>query len=95
MTHLTKVATLADSILQQMSGIGLWQHNFITHLVTLWLSMRGRHKFTNLARYGSMAEGTYRDNFKRPSDWLTFNTQLVDQHLGDRLIIAVDPQLLA
>lgn len=94
MAHLTKVATIADSILQQMSGIGRCQHRFIVHLVTLWLSIRGRHNFTNLARYGDLAEGTYRDNFKRQFDWLAFNTQLVNQHLGKHLILAVDPSFL-
>lgn len=94
MAHLTKVATLADSILRQMAGIGRCQHRFIVHLVALWLSIRGRHNFTNLGRYGAMAEGTYRDNFKSDFDWLTFNTQLVKQHLGDRLILAVDPSYL-
>ena len=94
MAHLTKVATLADSILRQIPNIGCWQCRLLLHLFPLWLCIRGRHNFVNLARYGKYAEGTYRNNFARSLDWLDFNTRLVDQQLGDRLILAVDPSYL-
>ena len=62
MTRLTKVATLAASILRQMPQIGKWQRKFLLHLFVLWLSIRGRHNFANLARYDIFGEGAYRNN---------------------------------
>ena len=91
MTHLTKVATLASSILQQMTGIGAWQRQFLLALFPLWLSIRGRYNFANLARYGARAESTYRNHFAKPFDWLDFNCRLVKQTLSGPLIIALDP----
>ena len=94
MTRLTKVATLAASILRQMPGIGQWQIKFLLLLFPLWLSIRGRHNFANLARYGGYREGAFRDNFAKSFDWLTFNRLLCQQTLGPDLIIGFDPSYL-
>lgn len=94
MTRLTKVATLAGSILQQMPDIGKWQRRFLLLLFPLWLSIRGRHNFANLARYGKYREGAYRNNFAKPFDWLIFNRILCQQFLGDNMILAFDPSYI-
>ena len=94
MTRLTKVATLAASILRQMPQIGKWQRGFLLHLFVLWLSIRGRHNFANLARYGIFGEGAYRNNFAKPFDWLAFNRRLCQQALSTDLALAFDPSYL-
>lgn len=91
MAHLTKVATLATSILRQMNGVGRWQTQFLLHLFELWIGLRGRHNFTHLARYGKFRESTYRRQFAKPFDWLDFNAQLVERYLSAERIIALDP----
>ena len=87
MSHLPKVATLADSILRQMTNINSWQYCFLLYLFPLWLSIRGWHNFVNLAYYGRFAEGAYRNNFGGSFAWLDFNTRLVKEQLGDRVIL--------
>jgi len=91
MAHLTKVVSLATSILREMSEVGQWQRKFLLHLFPLWLSIRGRHNFTNLARYGRHQECTYRKHFARSFDWLAFNLKLVQSHLSSDRILALDP----
>ena len=91
MAHLTKVASLATSILRQMPDVGRWQTKFMLHLFVLWLSIRGRYNFTHLARYGKFKESTYREHFARSFNWLDFNTRLVKQYLSEDRIIALDP----
>ena len=91
MAHLTRVATLATSILQQMTLVGRWQRRFLVHLFSLLLSMRGRHNFTNLARYGELSEATYRRNYAKDFDWLGFNLRLVEDYLSKDRILALDP----
>ena len=45
----------------------------------------------NLARHGKYIEDTYRNNFARPFDFLTFNQRLVEQTLSSDCILAFDP----
>ncbi|NJC24525.1 transposase [Neolewinella antarctica] len=94
MTRLTKVTALAASILQQMPQIGKWQRKFLLLLFPLWLSIRGRHNFANLARYSVYGEGAFRHNFAKPFDWLTFNRLLCLRSLGPDRILAFDPSYL-
>ena len=94
MTHLTKVATLASSILRQMTGIGTWQYKFLLTLFPLWLSIRGRYNFANLARYSNYIESTFRNNFAKEFNWLDFNHRLVKRTLTGPLLIALDPSYL-
>ncbi len=94
MAHLTKVGTLAASILRQLPGVGAWQRAFFLEVFTLWLSIRGRYNFTHLARYGEATEATYRHNFARPLDFLAFNARLVADNLSPDRILAFDPCFL-
>ena len=95
MAHLTKVASLAASIIQQMPQVGRWQAKFLLHLFVLWLSIRGRHNFTHLARYSGRPESTYRQHFRRPFvDFLAFNIKLAGRVLGPRKALAFDPRYL-
>jgi hypothetical protein len=88
------VKTLTEQILRKMSNIKCWQFKFISNLIPLFLAMRGRYNFSNMARWGDYIEGTYRDNYSRPFDWLKFNTLLAQQSLSKDLAIAFDPSFL-
>lgn len=85
------IKTLTEQILNKLPKISQWQRNFILHLFPLWMVIRGRYNFVNLARYGEYIEDTYRNNFARPFDFLTFNQQLVEQSLSQNCILAFDP----
>ncbi len=78
-----------------MPEIGKWQRQFLLLLFPLWLSIRGRYNFANLARYGCYRERTYRNNFAKRFDWLTFNRILCQQNLGGNTILAFDPSYIA
>ena len=78
-----------------MPEIGKWQRQFLLLLFLLWLSIRGRHNFANLARYGQYNEGAYRKNFSKAFDWLTFNRILCEKALGSHAILAFDPSYIS
>ena len=88
------VKTLTEQILRKMSNIKRWQFKFISNLIPLFLAMRGRYNFSNMARWGDYIEGTYRENYSRSFDWLRFNVTLAEQSLSSDLAIAFDPSFL-
>jgi hypothetical protein len=94
MTYRTKIEILAEQILEKLPEVGAWQRKFLLHLFVLWLSIRGRHNFVNLARYGDYTEYTYRKHFDKVFDFLAFNRHLVIQYTSPDRIIAFDPSFL-
>ena len=54
-----------------------WQRNFILELFELIYSIQGRVTFVNLARYSKLNESTFRRNYKKFFDWLSFNWELM------------------
>lgn len=91
MTCPTKIEILAEQILVKLPKVSAWQRRFMLHLFRLWLGLRGRYNFLNLARQGDYCEYTYRKHFQKGFDFLTFNLQLMDQSLSQDRIIAFDP----
>lgn len=67
---------------------------FIIHIVELWLGMNCRYRFTNMERWGSMTEKSYRSGFKKFFDWFSFNFELVKQHSGKEIIAVFDPSYI-
>ncbi len=68
---------------------------FIIHIVELWLGMNCRYVFTNMERWGSMTEKSYRHGFKKFFDWFSFNFQLVKQFGGKEIIAVFDPSYIS
>lgn len=89
------IKLLTEQILHKIPTIGKWQHKFIIHLFPLWFCIRGRHNYTNLARYGHYGEDTYRQNAGRPFPFLTFNRLLVKQSFSENCLIAFDPTYIS
>ena len=85
------IKILTEQILDKISGIDKRRRDFIIHLFTLWLSIRGRYNYTNLARYGKYGEDTYRNNSSRSFPFLEFNRKLVQEYLSTDCMIAFDP----
>jgi len=65
------------------------------HLFWLLLSMRGRINFEQLGRYSSHNEGTFRNNFDKPFDFLAFNRLLIKEFCSPEVVIAFDPSFIA
>lgn len=67
---------------------------FVIHIVELWLGMNCRHTFSNMQRWGSMVEKSYRNGFKKFFDWFGFNFEMVKQHSGKEVIAVFDPSYI-
>jgi hypothetical protein len=76
--------------------IPLPQQKFIAHLLSLWLCVRGRFNFTNLSRYSSFHERTFRRGFGKEFNWLDFNRRLLTMMIPCRhqLIAAMDASFI-
>lgn len=85
------IETLVSAILDKMPEINKWQRKFLQHLFWLQLSLRGRYNFENMARYGIFNESTYRHNYSRYFDFITFNQHLINKVCSDERIVAFDP----
>jgi Transposase DDE domain len=90
-----KVETFVGAILSKMSGITKCQFKFIPHVMRLFLSMRVRRTYLNLARHGDYCEQSYRLNYEKDFDFKTYNTSLIRKYCGDELIWIFDPSYLA
>jgi hypothetical protein len=72
-----------------------WRRDFLIEVFILFLSIRGRINFLQLARYGKYKEQRYLQQFEKPFDFLTFNKELTLSHGSDKYAIAFDPSYLS
>ena len=94
-TRLTKVGTLAYSILRTIGGLKAVRIKFMVFIFVHWLCVRGRYNFHNMARYGHISEKTLRSHFAAYFPWLDFNVALTRKYLSDDRIIAFDPTYIS
>lgn len=81
---------IIESILQQMSGISQSQKKFMVILFHTILLAYGKVNFTNLGRYSSLSEKTYRRHFFKGFNFSEFHQYFLSQALNhERTIIAV------
>lgn len=62
-----------------MSGIGKSQKKFLVILFKTVFSMSGRINFLNMSRYCDLSEKTFRRQFRRAFDFLSFNSRAIAQ----------------
>ena len=85
---------LRDMILRALSGqtnLSKSFQSFFIETMELFLTHKGRLNFTQLARCGRSCESRFRQNFKKPFDWLSFNKSFLESTKGHRIAIAIDP----
>lgn len=71
------------------------RRQFISHMLMLYLSVRSRLNFTQLARHsGQYCEHAMRLNFERYADLATMNRRLVEQHGSGHYVLALDASWL-
>ena len=81
---------IIESILQQMSGISQAQKKFMVILFHTILLAYGKVNFTNLGRYSSLSEKTYRRHFFKDFNFSEFHQYFLRIALNhERTIIAV------
>jgi hypothetical protein len=64
---------------------------FFTHLLCLFMQIKGRINFRQMARYGQYQESTYRMNFGKAFDFQRFNRALIKSKCSGHYVIAFDP----
>jgi len=82
--------TRIQHLLAKMGGLNKCRKAFLVHVLVLFVSLRGRLTFLNMGRYGSYSEKTYRRHFEEPLDWVTLNTQLIDEFGSGRYVTVGD-----
>lgn len=71
------------------------RRQFISHMLLLYLSVRSRINFTQLARHSDQyCEHAMRLNFERYADLATMNRHLVEQHGSGHYVLALDASWL-
>ena len=89
------IKTLTANILSKIPKIDKWQEKFIIHLFWLLISMRGRVNFEQLGRYSKYNESTFRNNFDKSFDFLSFNQKLIETVCEKEIAIAFDPSFIS
>jgi hypothetical protein len=71
--------TVVAQILDRLGGIAKPQRKFFLTLMATMLITRGRINFLNLSRHSHLSEKTYRRQFRREFDFLSFNRTAIAQ----------------
>lgn len=87
--------SLTSTILSKMDNIGKVQRKFLSHILILFIAMRGRINFLQLGRYGDMDEHSYRYHFGKDFNWIKFNRLYVSDQCSDEKIIGFDPSYIS
>jgi len=86
-----KTEVLVIAILDKMDGLNKARKQFMLHIFQLFLGLRGRYNFLNMARYGTYSEQSYRNHFEKDFDFSRFNQELISQFCSSDMIVAFDP----
>lgn len=81
---------VVEATLAKVTKVSRPVAKFILHIVELWLAMNCRYVFTNMQRWGTRTEKSYRGMFSKHFDWFGFNYALVQEHCSKELIAAFD-----
>jgi len=92
---LNKAESLIAAIIAKIGKTSKPRQKFIQHLFILYMGLRGKYNFINIARYGEYNEKTYRNQMEQPFDWAGFNTELILANCSQELIMAYDPSYLS
>ncbi len=93
-TASSKSRALVEAILDKFPGLSKPRRNFISSILILYLSMRGRYNFKGMERYGDYSEKSYRLHFEKGFNFVKFNSEIWKDCLSENCIIAFDPSYL-
>ncbi len=83
--------TLISNMIDKLPNINQWRRAFLIETLILFMSIKGRINFLQLARYGKHKEQRYRQQFEKRFDFLAFNKELTLSQGSGRYAIAFDP----
>jgi hypothetical protein len=85
---------VAEATLSKVKEVSKPIAKFVLHILELWLSMNCRYVFTNMQRWGTRVEKSYRQMFGKFFDWFSYNYQLATQYAGAEIICVFDPAFI-
>lgn len=88
---LIQLREMISKALSGQTNLSKSFQTFFIETMELFLTNTGRINFTQMARCGKSCESRFRQNFKKPFDWLGFNTYFLDTTKKHRIAIAIDP----
>ena len=94
-SELSKSKSIVFSTLNQMKNLNPRRTHFFVHVLSLFLSIKGRLNFLQLERFGNFDEQTFRNHFEKKFDFLEFNKILVKDNCSKNLAIAFDPSYIS
>jgi hypothetical protein len=68
--------------------------DFIISVLWHILSIKGRINFLQLGRFSPLCEQTYRNQFEKDFDFLSFNKQLINSAISSKCAVALDPSYI-
>jgi hypothetical protein len=86
--------TLIINTLNKISIFNKCRKDFLCEVLILFLCIKGRINFLQLARFGKFKEQRYRQQFEKPFAFLKFNKELALSQGGKRFVIAFDPSYI-
>jgi hypothetical protein len=90
------IEDVAGTIIDKMTGtVSIPAKKFYSHLIPLFMGIRGRFNFLNMARHGHLSEKSYRHQFEQEFDFLEFNTRTVQTFGSGRYVAAFDPTFVS
>ena len=92
---MEQFSNLVANLVNKVNGIGKWQQQFMVTLFNVWISLRGRYTFSQLAGQSGINESTYRRNFCKSFDFASFNHSLIAEHCSSSRIIVLDPSYIS
>ena len=86
--------SLIINTLNNISIFSKCRKAFLCETLILFISIKGRINFLQLARFGKFKEQRYRQQFEKTFPFLEFNKELALSHGGSRFVIAFDPSYI-
>ncbi len=86
---------IISNMIDKLPNINQWRRSFLIETLILFMSIRGRINFLQLARYGKYKEQRYRQQFEKRFDFLAFNKELTLSQGSGRYAIAFDPSYVS
>jgi len=89
------IKPLIYSSLKTISDLNKTRRDFIVGTFLLFLSIKGRINFLQLARHSEYCEQRYRIQFEKTFDFMDFNKTFIMEHLSTERAIAFDPSYIS
>jgi hypothetical protein len=83
-----KTLAIFEAIIVKMPRISKHFRTFLSHLILVFLSGKGRNNFLNMSRWSALHEKTFRRNYVKTFDFKAFNQCLIDLFYPNEPFIA-------